>query len=89
LPIRLGTYNRHQVLEFLLALALELVLASVLELVLEFLLGSALMLATVLVALTLLHFVPEIVAEKAEVVESSSAAMSEPIRAARFEPALT
>jgi hypothetical protein len=48
-----------------------------------------LMLATVLVALTLLHFVPEIVAEKAEVVESSSAAKSEPIRATRLEPAFT
>ena len=48
-----------------------------------------LLLATVLVAPTLLHFVPEIVAEDALLVERMSAAMSEPIRAARLEPAFT
>ena len=46
-------------------------------------------LLTVFVALTLLHFVPEIVAEKAVVVESTSARDSDPISVTRLKIALT
>ena len=46
-------------------------------------------LLTVFVALTLLHFVPEIVAEKAVGVERINEASSEPIRTIRLKPALT
>ena len=46
-------------------------------------------LETVFVAPTLLHFVPEIVAEKAVGVERINEASSEPIRTIRLKPALT
>ena len=46
-------------------------------------------LAIILVAVSLLHFVPEIVAEDAVVVESTSARDSSPIRVARLKIALT